>query len=512
MAEEADDTTADSVAPVAPPRKRRVGRIVFWVCMCVWAITALFNIFKPMPEGTSIRGAIIDTPLEHVRFLADVTTADPFGRAVVTQQIFDEMLKLIGEAREYLVLDFFLFNEQRGALAADAIPRALSRELREALLARKRELPALHILVLADPINEVYGGLPSREFAALRSAGIDVVVVDLDPLRDSNTAYSALWRLTTAWWTGGEDATGGWLPNPLEAGPTEVSFGAWAKLLNFKADHRKVVIGDDGHGGMQGLITSANPHDASSQHSNVAIRLSGAALEPLLASELAIAKSSGWDAKWEPRRPGVRAAETVTNTAHVQTLTEGEIGAAVVRNIQSAGAGDAIDVAMFYLSDRGVIEALLSAARRGAIVRVLLDPNKDAFGREKSGIPNRPVATELGAASDGAIKVRWYRTHGEQFHSKLVAVRTANDVWITLGSANLTRRNIRDYNLEANIALSLPANSEFALAVADWFEALWTNRGAPDVEYTTDYGTYADPAQTSYWLYRIMEASGFSTF
>ncbi len=54
-------------------------------------------------------------------------------------------------------------------------------------------------------------------------------------------------------------------------------------------------------------------------------------------------------------------------------------------------------------------------------MRVLLDPNKDAFGFEKSGLPNRQVASELIAASDGAIKLRWYRTHGEQFHAKLAA-------------------------------------------------------------------------------------------
>src|SRR6185369_17305668 len=97
--------------------------------------------------------------------------------------------------------------------------------------------------------------------------------------------------------------------------------------------------------------------------------------------------------------------------------------------------GDAIDVAMFYLSERDVVRALISAAKRGVSVRVILDPNKDAFGRTKNGIPNRSVATELAAASDGAIKVRWFRTHGEQFHSKLVAMRTATEVWSTLGAA-----------------------------------------------------------------------------
>jgi phosphatidylserine/phosphatidylglycerophosphate/cardiolipin synthase-like enzyme len=512
MAEEAGDTSNEPILTPAPPRPRRVGRYVFWTFIAIWAGTALFNIWKPLPEGTSVRGAIIDTPLEEVEFLADLTSADAFGQPVVRQQIFDSMLELIRNAREYLVLDFFLFNPQRGSMSDTAPYRALSGELREALLARKRENPELKVLVLADPINDVYGGLPSREFAQLREAGIDVVTVDLDPLRDSNAMYSALWRLTTSWWTGGEDATGGWLPNPLEAGPEQVSFGSWARLLNFKADHRKVLLGDDGRGGIRGILTSANPHDASSLHSNVAIRLSGGALESLLASELAIARNSGWEQPWQPRQPGIRAAERSVNTARVQVLTEGEIGSAVLRNIEGTGANDAIDIAMFYLSERNIIEALLAASRRGATVRVLLDPNKDAFGREKSGIPNRPVAAELGAASDGAIKVRWYRTHGEQFHSKLVAIRSGSEVWITLGSANLTRRNVGDYNLEANIGVTVPTSAAFAIAVTDWFDLMWSNRGAPAMEYTADYGTYADPAQTSYWLYRIMESTGLCTF
>ena len=199
-------------------------------------------------------------------------------------------------------------------------------------------------------------------------------------------------------------------------------------------------------------------------------------------------------------------------TARVQVLTEGEISAALVRNFSGSRVGDSIDIAMFYLSERSVIQALLDAAKRGVAVRVILDPNKDAFGRTKNGIPNRSVATELAAASDGAIKVRWFRTHGEQFHSKLVAMRTATEFWFTLGSANLTRRNLDNFNLEANVAASVPLNAEIATQISAWFDSLWTNRGPPPLEYTAELGAYADPAQGTYWLYRLMEATGLSTF
>jgi phosphatidylserine/phosphatidylglycerophosphate/cardiolipin synthase-like enzyme len=513
MAEEPDESLPDpSPPPPAPQPKRRLGRLFFRAFLALWAVVAVWNLYKPMPDGTAVRGAIVETPLEDLRFLSDVTSADVFGAPVARQEIFDAVLALVGEAREFLVLDFFLFNDQRGS-TVDAKPhRALSIELRDALLARKRAQPSLHVLVVTDPINDVYGGLPSEDLAALRGAGIDVVTVDLDALRDSNALYSAFWRLTMKWWSG--DGSGeASLPNPLEAGPERVSFGAWARLLNFKANHRKVVVGDDGRGRLVGIVTSANPHDASSLHSNVALRVTGEALRPLLDSELALAREAGWKRDWEPSPPPAAAPPAAPErTARVQMLTESEIRSALLRNIAATRAGDRIDIAMFYLSERECVAALLAAAKRGASVRIILDPNKDAFGREKNGIPNRPVASELASASDGAIRIRWFRTHGEQFHSKLVSVRTPGEFWFTLGSANLTRRNIADFNLEANVAVSVAPNAEIATAINAWFEMLWTNRGPPDLEYTSELGAYADPAQGSYWLYRVMEGTGISTF
>ena len=520
MAEEPDATPLETATeaeidpsppPQAAPPKRRWGRLVGYSFLGLWLTVAIWNLFKPLPAGVSIRGEIVNTPLADLEFLSDVTSADVHGAPVIRQQIFDEVLQLIGAAREYLVLDFFLFNSHRGN-DIDAKPhRELSVELRDALMARKRADPGLRVLVIVDPINDVYGALPSRDLAALRGVGIDVVRVDLDALRDSNPIYSAFWRLTMRWWSG--DGRGeARFANPLDAGPDRVSFGAWARLLNFKANHRKVVLGDDGRGGLTGILTSANPHDASSRHSNVAIRVSGPALLPLLESELSLARAAGWKGAWrlpELLPPVVLSPDT---NAQVQVLTEGEIGRAIVNNFAATRAGDSIDVAMFYLSERSVVRALIAAAKRGVAVRVILDPNKDAFGRTKNGIPNRSVATELGAAADGAIKVRWFRTHGEQFHTKLVAIRTADEFWFTLGSANLTRRNLDDFNLEANLAASVPLGSSLAAEVTGWFDAMWTNRGPPELEYTAEFGAYADPAQGTYWLYRIMESTGLSTF
>jgi hypothetical protein len=497
----------------APRRRRRrwPGRLVIGVLLVAWIGTAAWHTRKPLAPGVHVRAAPVALDTSDVEFLRDVTTADPYGQPIIDQEIFDEVLRIVREARSFVLVDAFLFNDHRGALAPDARPhRELSAELRDALLERRAASPALRMLVVTDPINDVYGGQPSELLAKLRAAGIDVAVTDLDVLRDPNPAYSALWRLAVRWW--GEDGRGdGWLPNPLDAGPDRVTFRAWARLMNFKANHRKVVIADDGAGDLVGLVTSANPHDASSAHSNVAVRLRGPALRPLLASELAIARTAGWRGDW-PEVAVRAAAPDAGSIARVQVLTEGGIRDVLLEAIASASAGERIDVAMFYLSEREVLRALRAAAARGVEVRVLLDPNKDAFGRTKSGIPNRPVASELVTASDARIRVRWYRTRGEQFHVKLVAIHGPTRFWMTLGSANLTRRNIGDYNLEANVAVETAPDAPIALEVADWFETLWKNPGTLGVEYSADFGVYADPAQRSYWAYRIMEATGLSTF
>jgi phosphatidylserine/phosphatidylglycerophosphate/cardiolipin synthase-like enzyme len=183
-----------------------------------------------------------------------------------------------------------------------------------------------------------------------------------------------------------------------------------------------------------------------------------------------------------------------------------------VDRVNAAVRGENIDIAMFYVADRVIVDALTAASGRGVNVRLILDPNKDAFGREKHGLPNRPVASELIAASDGQIHVRWYRTHGEQFHTKLVMVYGADRLWMTVGSANLTRRNVGDYNLEANVAIEAARSSTLGTQVLDYYDALWNNRAALGIEYTADYDVYADPSQAHYWLARIMESTGLSTF
>lgn len=497
--------------------KRRGRRLLLLALAAIWLGTALWHSYKPLPTGTHVTGPMLPVTDDSLLLLTDVTAADHYGELTTQQTIHAATLNLVRNAQHFLVLDFFLFNSQggpAGPMRYEEGRQPVAFELLEALRTLRQRQPQIPVLVLIDPINDYYRGTAPDALAALEQMGVQVVVTDLLPLRDSNPLYSTTWRLLLGWWL--RPGVNGHFTNPLDATGPELTLGALTRIPHFKANHRKVALTSTAEGTLRGIVSSANPHDASSAHSNVALQLEGEALRPLLASELAVAKFSGW--RGEPYQALASLTETpqpalamAASTSLAGIATEGAIREQWLARIAATTAGDSIELAMFYLADRPIIEALLAAAQRGVSIRVLLDPNKDAFGFEKSGIPNRQVASELITASDGAIRLRWYRTHGEQFHTKLTAVHSGDRLWLMLGSANFTRRNLSDYNLEANVIVDTPAESPLAADVSIWFERLWNNRPG-GTEYSADADVYAEPAQGRYWLYRFMEATGLSLF
>jgi phosphatidylserine/phosphatidylglycerophosphate/cardiolipin synthase-like enzyme len=499
-----NDKIAEGTASQSHFRKRWL----IWALLAGWSCVGFWNTFKPMPAGTDMSTPASVVPLEQVQFLHDLTRSDAAGRPQYEQHIFDEAFRIIDAAESFVVADFFLINDAMGA--ASGTRRRLSRELVDRLIARKAAKPGISILLITDPINEVYGGMRSPLLDELRAAGVDVVVTNLEQLRDSNPLYSSLWRMFVQWW--GNSAEGGGMLNPFGGDDAGITMRSWLALLNFKANHRKLIVADGQDGRLTALVTSANPHDASSGHSNVAIRFSGPLAEHLVASEMAIARGSGWRGHIYASTSDPSSDKAAGEAARLSFVTEAAIRDQLLHAINSTRNGDVVRIATFYLADRHVIEALLEAAARGVSVRLILDPNRDAFGRQKDGVPNRPVANELVTRSGERIAVRWYRTHGEQFHTKLAVITHADRIVASLGSANLTRRNLGNYNLEANIAVEAAATSVLALEMTGYFDRLWNNDGPPGTEYTAAFGAYRDPDRGRYWRYRLMEATGLSTF
>ncbi|MBS0365825.1 MAG: hypothetical protein JSR67_08395 [Proteobacteria bacterium] len=487
--------------------KWRRGRLVLLALCGSWLGMAWYQTHKLLPAGMRVASAACLLPQTAVRFVADITAADAWGHPLASQGILDEELAAIRGARRFIVLDFHRFG---GAAAATEAPtRSPSRELTQALLAQRHAQPQLQVLLLIDPANEAWGTRADPLLTALRQAGVAVVAADLDELRDSNPAWSSLWRLTLRWWLGPATAP-----------------GIAARRLNFKASDRRLLLADDGNGALLAVIGSANPYDPESAWSNIAIRFTGPPLRTLLASELALARQWGWrgetaayvgaaaySARCVAATPDSTAHGSTTDSAGVaaQILTEGAARSALLQQLMQAQQGDSIDIAASRLAERAVVEELLAAAHRGAAVRAILDPN-DAAGTGTAGIPNQPVASELAARGNGALHVRWYRTHGGRFQGSMVAIRTARGLWLLQGSAALTRRGLDDYNLEADVAIAAARDSPLDQQTRTYFDSLWNNDALLGVEYTADFAVYADPSQVHYWLYRAMEETGLSSF
>lgn len=460
-----------------------------------------YHAVKPLPQGLSYRSELL--PAADVRFLGDVTGLDAAGARQSEQQIFDEVFGMIAKAERLVVVDLFLFNTFLGA--GPPPHRRLCVELTEALVARKRALPGLRVVVITDPVNTVYGGLEAPHLKRLEAEGVEVVVTRLERLRDNNTTWSGLWRLLFQPWG---NRVGGGLASPFGEG--EVTLRSWLALLNFKANHRKVVVADAG-GELRALVTSANPHDGSSAHSNVGVVFSGPAAGAVLDTEEAVLAFSAKGAapfRSEFLDAAVSPKPAAADAPRVQVVTEGAIAEAAEAMIGGAGAGDALDVVMFYLADRGIIRALKAAAGRGAVLRVVLDPNKDAFGRQKNGMPNRQAARELAAAG---VPVRWAVTRGEQMHAKMLLVRRADGrAELLAGSANFTRRNVRDYNLETNVRVVGRTDTPALADAAAYAGRLWANEGGR--VFTDGYEAFRDDSRWRVMLYRFQEATGLCTW
>ena len=153
---------------------------------------------------------------------------------------------------------------------------SLSNELTETLLKKKAKNPNLPIVLITDPINTFYGGYMPENFRKLKEANIEVLVTDLDAIKDSNPLYTSFYR---AYFRNLPSGKGKFLPN-LFIKEKKVSISEYTKLLNFKANHRKVVVNEK-----EAIIASANPHDGSAFHSNIAFKVKGAVLNDILESE-----------------------------------------------------------------------------------------------------------------------------------------------------------------------------------------------------------------------------------
>ncbi|CAM3727801.1 phospholipase D family protein [Aeromicrobium ponti] len=454
--------------------------------------TIIYQSNKPLPNGLSFEGDVYS--VEDIQFLYDLTYEKKNGKRESDQQIFQRITEAIGEAEDFIVMDMFLFN---GYHDGDQDFPNISGKIMDKIIAQKQKHPDLEITVITDRINSTYGSHRVPELEELKENGVNVVYTALIPLRDSNPIYSAFWRVFLQWF--GQSGEG-WLPNPLAKNAPDVTFRSYLDLMNIKANHRKVFVTEK-----TGIVTSGNPHNASGFHSNIAFEVKGPILSDLVKSEQAVVdySASGNLPPFKSRTKGENSS------VKAQVLTEGKIYKHIVKEINEAEQGESIWLGMFYLADRGVVNALKDAADRGVKVKMILDPNQNAFGSEKVGLPNIPVAAELDKLGQENIKIRWYNTGFEQYHPKLMYITGKGNSIIIAGSANFTRRNLDDLNLETDLKIIAPAQSKVMQDVDAYFHKLWENKGAV---YTNDYKSNEKLPTLKYITYRLQKLTQFTTY
>ena len=471
----------------------RKKRVTTGIVLALLVTPLIFGFTTPAPKGTSYGSP--SSSVSDIRILYDLSYLKDKD-VIHDQTILDEQLRMIGEAKDFIVADIFLYNNYYNTQKF-SFP-ASTQKFTDALIAQKQKYPNLKVYLITDEINDSYRSELNEQFKKLEENGIQVIVTDSRKIRDSNPLYAGYYRTYLRHFGLG---TGGWMNNPFGDNGPKVNIRNYLKLLNFKANHRKVLITDQG-----AVVSSSNPHDGSSYHSNIAFEFKGEAVNYLLEAEKAVALFSGTEIKDVNYNAGAAQARKDTE---VQVLTEDEIRDKILETIANTKSGDRIDLGMFYLAHREIVKQLIEAASRGVEIRVVLDPNKDAFGFEKNGIPNRQTASELIKKSGGKIQVRWYLTHGEQFHTKVIAVHSGGKVTLIGGSANYTRRNLDNYNLECDLAVTVKEGDPLVTDFDQYFNRIWENK---DGTYTGDFSEYQDDSLWKTAVYRFQEKTGLSTF
>lgn len=490
-------STSSSPIRLATKKNRPIKKFIFWFLLIniVWlTAVVIYQMNKPLPEGVTFEGQVHQ--IEDVDFITDLTYPSSDGKMEHEQQIIKRMEKIVNEAQQFLVIDLFLFNNYQHT--DQKFPEA-SERFTNLLVNKKEKNPEMDIVFITDEVNTNYNSHPNELLERMKQHGIRVVMTDVDSLRDPTPLYSAVWRTYFQWF--GQSGNG-WLPNLMASDGPDVTLRSYLKLMNVKANHRKLVASEK-----NAIVASANVHDPSIYHSNIAFEVSGNIIGDMLKAEQAVLDISGGGQlpAYTPSR------EDEQGPIGVQYLTEGKVAEYAVNLINEAKNGDTLWMGMFYLADRDIKSALLEAASRGASVKLILDPNENAFGQKKIGIPNRPVAQELTDKSEGNIEIRWYNTTKEQYHTKLLYLSRSNGPQLILGgSTNFTPRNLNNYNLENDLYMEAPEDSKLVTQMNQYFERLWTNK---DAKFTHDLAEYKDDIPFfKDMLYKLQYSLGFTTF
>lgn len=457
------------------------------------------------------------------------------------REIIHKAIDMIDKAQKQIVMNVFLFDN----MFSKTIPEFnVVEKITKKLLDKKTQNPNINITVILDPLHRAYSRRTSDSVQAFLDNGIDVFYSDLLPMKATSKlgfpegighVGRILDRISLGLFGTIVNTTAAAINLP--AGKLddhqidlEVAFGA--SLL--KANHRKILVTDlDGTDEYETLVSSENPHNGSDDSTNTSLSVKGDLAKYVYSvlredaahsmfAQIKIPLTTGMPKyaqlsnqtkekydlpKYAPKRieayfeeilPPVNLNEldrgSESQSTKAKFISEKEVKKEAIRLLTSAKAKDKIRIQMFYLSEPEIIKTIAQvsarAERAGNPIEILLDPSKDAFNKIKDGTPNRQVAYYLlEELKDTNINLRWYATHGEQNHAKVMSITNeeTKKFEIFTGSTNWTGKNMNDINMEAN--MSIAGNERITKKFNNIFDKLFHNKDK-FVLYSWDYSAY----------------------
>ena len=515
------------------------------------AFTVSCSTIKTPPLGINYESPIRET--ENAEFHYDLTYLDKDGNIQYDRNLWDATYKVIDNAKDYLIVEMFLFNDLYNK-DKEHFPE-FAKEYTERLVKKQKENPNLKVYILADENNNFYGAFEHPFITSMKNAGINVIIVDIFKLKDTFPWYSPFWRTFIK--PMGNPQNKGWITNFYGDMWPKLTIRNLLRALNVKADHKKVFLNEK-----EVVVSSANIHDPSYFHENIAIYTDGPIVKDVLHNLQLVAKfsdseinvdgsdrrmenimNSGSNDKTETDEKTLNSenqkennvkqinneeneqnvkektsinseknsiTDTEGHTYKIQYLTEGAIGKHLDEDIDSLKAGDELLMGMYFLADKGVIDRLIKAANRGVKIRIIFDRSRDAFGMSTNGLPNKPVSKKLRKKTKGKIEIKWYFTNNEQYHTKITLMKkTDGNVIINAGSANLIKKNIRGYIMDANFRILTTQDSKISKDIYEYFDRLWENK---DGLFTLNFDDEPTTGGFSDFMYKILDATQLGSF
>ena len=524
----------------------------------IMAFTVSCSTIKNPPLGINYESPIRET--ENAEFHYDLTYLDKDGNIQYDRNLWDATFKVVDNAKDYLIIEMFLFNDLYNK-DKEHFPE-FAKKYTERLVKKQEENPNLKVYILADENNNFYGAFEHPFITSMKNAGINVIIVDIFKLKDTFPWYSPIWRTFIK--PMGNPQNKGWITNFYGDMWPKLTIRNLLRALNVKADHKKVFLNEK-----EVVVSSANIHDPSYFHENIAIYTDGLIVKDVLHDLQLVAKFSDSEINVDGSNKETKSKiemdladktkirkdtmnignledknndminleenisdskknekgekeslsfnsgkneiiDTEGKTYKIQYLSEGAIGKYLDADIDSLKSGDELLMGMYFLADRGVIDRLIKAANRGVKIRMIFDRSRDAFGMSTNGLPNKPVSKKLKKKTKGKIEIKWYFTNNEQYHTKITLMKkTDGSVIINAGSANLIKKNIRGYIMDSNFRILTTQDSKISKDVYTYFDRLWENK---DGLFTINFDDEPTTSGFSDFMYKILDATQLGSF